>query len=162
MLSGNPGWKHHSTVVRPFSYIQINGCALVCMYIQLCIYQMNMRARACVCVLRVRVPEWPACPACLAPAYFVSWQHKRVAARCSVVFFSSNLRYCYNSAALCSFVRLLSIWFRFCVINNLLSCVCVRAHFEIILMKMLNDKKYCKSKKKERYCNGYNNKNYTI
>lgn len=57
--------------------------------------------RMCVCVCATEcVPEWPACP-----AYFVSWQHKRVAARCSVVFLSSNLRYCYNSAALRSFVR---------------------------------------------------------
>lgn len=72
-----------------------------CMY--MFIYRMSMRV--CICV-----PEWPACPAaCLAPAYFVSWQHKQVAARCSVVFLPSNLRYCYNSAALCSFVRLLSI-----------------------------------------------------
>lgn len=97
-LSGNPG-----TVARPFPYIQTNGCMLVCMYIQLRIYE---RARVYVCVCATEcVPEWPACP-----AYFVSWQHKRVAARCSVVFLSSNLRYCYNSAALRSFVRSLAFY----------------------------------------------------
>lgn len=117
--------QHSNSIARPFvrihAYIHTYERMYVCMYTF--IYRMSMRV--CICV-----PEWPACPACLAPAYFVSWQHKQVAARCSVVFSPSNLRYCYNSAALCSFVRLLSIWFRFCVINNLLLCVCVRAYFE--------------------------------